>query len=438
MRLGKELLIVLYVLVLLLNDPQIARAFELETIGTEDKLETPEDKYGLDLFLGTTDENRYSLVYELDGGINSVFNPDMIEKSNLPFVLGIPSKEGYNFAGWYTDSTYQHKITEINAENAQSMVLFAKWTEVIDNNYNVETYSYHLQNLLNPKLKELKDCSYSFVDDVEIPGMPSTREQDYLNNLITSEDQCLQGLCFTPELILMTAYSNDADTYGALLVFDREDGTYLATLRMKKNSHLGGIAFDGDNVWICHSNSDTLERIPYEYILKIVSDAPGRCVDASELTNEYTVKNAPSCITCYGGRIWVATHTKIFNSEMVSYYYDEDADSLVAFSSYQIPNKVQGIAFDEKGTVYLSTSYGRNKSSYLKVYSSLVALNKSPNDPTIKIEMPPCSEEIAIAGNNVYVLFESASMKYFEGTDGNGTSISPIDKILQVDVASIW
>jgi uncharacterized repeat protein (TIGR02543 family) len=425
------------VLVLLLNDPQIIRACEFETIGTEKTLESGEAGYGLDLFLGA-DQDHYRLVYELNGGTNNVFNPSIIEKTDLPLVLEVPSKEGYNFAGWYTDSAYQYKITEIDESNAANMVLFAKWTKAIDNNYNVEMYSYHSQSLTNQKLKELKECSYSFVDDVEIPGMPSTREQDYLNNLITSEDQCLQGLCFTPELILMTAYTDDTNTDGALLVFDRENGAYLATLRMKKNSHLGGIAYDGDNVWICHSNSNTLERIAYEDILNIASDSPGYCVDISALSDEYTVKNAPSCITCYGGRIWVATHTKIFNSEMISYYYDEDTNSLAAISNYQIPNKVQGIAFDESGAVYLSTSYGRNKSSYLKVYSSLLALNQAPNDPTMKVEMPPCSEEIAIAGNNVYVLFESASMKYFEGTDGNGTSISPIDKILQVDVASIW
>ena len=52
--------------------------------------------------------------------------------------------------------------------------------------------------------------------------------------------------------------------------------------------------------------------------------------------------------------------------------------------------------------------------------------------------MPPCSVEIAIVDNNLYVLFESASSKYFEGTDGKGTSVAPIDKVLKVNVATIW
>lgn len=79
------------------------------------------------------------------------------------------------------------------------------------------------------------------------------------------------------------------------MVFDRESGEYLVTLGMKKESHLGGIAFDGENVWICHSNSNTLERISYEYITKIAQDAPEYCIDASALSDEYRLKNTPSC-----------------------------------------------------------------------------------------------------------------------------------------------
>lgn len=37
------------------------------------------------------------------------------------------------------------------------------------------------------------------------------------------------------------------------MVFDRETGEYMVTLGMDENSHLGGIAFDGDNVWVCNS-----------------------------------------------------------------------------------------------------------------------------------------------------------------------------------------
>lgn len=434
-KLQKELLAVLYVFILLLNDPQLARAYTLET-GIADTGWVENINATIDPFLGVNDEKLH-LVYALNGGINSNYNPALLAREELPLTLDIPVREGYNFAGWYTDSSYTNKITEINSGNAANMVLFAKWTKAIDNHYNVEMYSYNSGKVISRNNKELKECTYGFLDDVVIPGMPSTREQDYLDNVITSEAQCMQGLCFTPEFILMTSYAEDGNL-GSLMVFDRVSGEYLVTLGMKKESHLGGIAFDGENVWICHSNSRTLERVPYAYIKKIAADAPGYCIDASALSDEYKLKNSPSCITCYGGRIWVATHTKLFDSEMLSYSYDAKDDKLLYLSSYQIPSKVQGVAFDRKGSVYLSTSYGRNNSSYLKVYASLLSLTKKPNEPSMKVEMPPCSEQIAITEDNVYVIFESASRKYFEGTDGNGTSTSPIDKVLEVSVASIW
>ena len=60
-------------------------------------------------------------------------------------------------------------------------------------------------------------------------------------------------------------------------------------------------------------HSNTLERsLSYEYIRLIAEDAPGYCIDASAISDEYHLRNTPSCITCYGGRIWVATYNKMF------------------------------------------------------------------------------------------------------------------------------
>lgn len=436
LRIRRELLAILYVFIFLVNDPQFARAH----IMGEDWIVNNVDSSLLiaETISAEEESDTIHVKYALNGGVNHENNEEIIQKDELPVVLGVPTRAGYNFAGWYTDSSYQNKITEITDENASNMVLFAKWTDKIDNYYNVEMYSYQTKKLVNQNQKELKECEYNFVDDVEIPGMPSTRVEDYLNNAISSESQCMQGLCFTPDYILMTAYAESKHLPGSLMIFDRETGEFLLTLEMKKESHLGGITFDGENVWICHSNSNTLERISYEYINLLTENTVGNCVDASGITVEYSLKNKPSCITWYGGRLWVASYSKFFDSKMISYTYDDEKDKLVALGSYNIPCRVQGVAFDEDGSVYLSTSLGRSKSSYLKGYSSLLTMTKSPDEPTIKIEMPPCSEEIAIEDGNVYVLFESASEKYFEGTDGNGKSTAPIDKLLEVEMASIW
>ena len=52
--------------------------------------------------------------------------------------------------------------------------------------------------------------------------------------------------------------------------------------------------------------------------------------------------------------------------------------------------------------------------------------------------MPPCSEGVAFVDNSLMILFESASEKYFEGTDGNGKCSAPLDTLLEIDATSLW
>ncbi|MBD9191165.1 MAG: hypothetical protein EGP96_01250 [Roseburia inulinivorans] len=386
-----------------------------------------------------TKNDTVTVGYFLGGGIQNSFNKESYPAFSGDQPLYTPYRSGFRFLGWYSDAALHKQIKTIPTDRKDHYILYAKWTAKINNYYNVEYYNYHKrESRFDKNLVLLKDLDYSFYNEIDIPGMPDTREEDVLKKYIFSASQCPQGICLTDEFVLITSYSTEDDCMGELMVFDRETGDYLVTLGMKKDSHLGGVAFDGENLWVCHSNSNTLERISYEYIRLIAEDAPGYCIDASAISDEYYLRNTPSCITCYGGRIWVATYNKMFRSKMYAYTYDTQLDKLVALSNYNIPCKVQGIAFDSQGAVYLSTSLGRSNSSYLKVYSSLIALNQSPSTPSVKVEMPPCSEEIAIVDNNLYVLFESASSKYFEGTDGKGTSVAPIDKVLKVNVATIW
>ena len=119
------------------------------------------------------------------------------------------------------------------------------------------------------------------------------------------------------------------------------------------------------------------------------------------------------------------------------YSYRITPDGLKQAGNWRIPEKVQGIAFDEDGKIYISASYGRRKSSYLKVYKSLTHLDKNPGKPMMKVEMPPCSEELELVDGEIYILFESAGEKYLEGTDGKGTSASPVDEILVLPKESV-
>ena len=395
------------------------------------------EDYGIEICTdgnASAEDGTYRVNYILNGGVNIWMNPDFYEEEDLPITLHVPARSGYNFAGWYLESNYRTKVTQLTEDTLGDVTLFAKWTRTIDDESSVQMYSYNTGSSISGTDRELKNCEYSFLQQIEIPGMPSTREEDWISNRISDTNQCPQGICMTDDYVMVTAYSVGKKEVGSLHVFDRETGEYLVTLGMKKESHLGGITFDGNSLWVCHSDNQTLERIPYGFVKRLADQKLQSCVDCSDSITAYKVANRPSCITYYDGRLYVATETRFFNSKMIAYQFD--SEKLQQKEEYRIPNKVQGVAFDEDGTVFMSTSHGRTKSSYLKVYDSLRAMDEKPTKPYVKVEMPPCSEEIEIADGNIYVLFESAGGKYFEGTDGNGTSISPIDKILAINASS--
>ncbi len=377
----------------------------------------------------------YHIIYNLNLGENHYLNPSVYYEQLLPMKLMPPKREGYNFAGWYTDSSYKHPLTGIEDCQNGNLILYAKWTKKISGTMNIQLYSYGAGSLTRSPEKKLSNMNYRILEDLDIPGMPGTRFEDYINNKLFSVDQCPQGLCVTEEHILVTSYSTgNHENYGSLYVFDRRTGAYLVTLSMKKGSHLGGICYDGENLWICHSNYRTIERLDYALVKEIARHQPGRTVELTQKHEEYRVSNSPSCITFFSGKLWIATHTRFFKSIMKSYRYSGGA--LEECEEFAIPDKVQGVAFDEDGHVYLSTSFGRDKSSYIKVYRSAYDLSKRPEKPAECVEMPPCSEELAIAGDELLVLFESGAQKYMEGTDGKGKALAPLDHMVAIQLDS--
>ena len=282
------------------------------------------------------------------------------------------------------------------------------------NCYYVENYPYNSDSI------HLKNLEFSF-----------------LNNISFSKDNFIpQGLCVTEEHVLITVYVDLPDYLGALMIFNKESGEYLLSLALDSNSHLGGIAYDGESIWICNSNDNTIERLDYDVLRFMTSFHSGATIDIRNMLEVYSVKCIPSGITFYDGTLWIVTHKVWRDSHMLEYKYNSLEDKLVLCERYPIPSQVQGVTFDEKGQVYFSVSYGRRNSSYIKVYESLETLMDNSNNCNKIIEMPPCSEQLWYEEGKLYVLFESASEKYRKGTDGLGKSLCPLDRILVIDLTT--
>lgn len=153
----------------------------------------------------------------------------------------------------------------------------------------------------------LKDLTYSFLYELETPGNPGTRIQDLLQQKYASEYQCPQGLCITPDYIIVSSYALEEDKLGALTLYDRTSHTYIMSFGMEADSHLGGIAYDGKALWICHSNSKEVERISYAFIKKLAGVSRQNFIDITSCFERYPVDNTPSAIACMDGQIYVAT-----------------------------------------------------------------------------------------------------------------------------------
>lgn len=80
-----------------------------------------------DIYLYAKWERIYTITYELNGGVNDQSNPAFYTKADV-ITLGDPTKEGYTFTGWYTDSSFTDQISEIR-DRSGNLTLYAKWTE---------------------------------------------------------------------------------------------------------------------------------------------------------------------------------------------------------------------------------------------------------------------------------------------------------------------
>ena len=70
----------------------------------------------------------YSIIYELDGGINSPENPETYSSRNPRIVLQDPQKDGYTFLGWFTAPEGGEEITS-DTELSGNITLYARWQE---------------------------------------------------------------------------------------------------------------------------------------------------------------------------------------------------------------------------------------------------------------------------------------------------------------------
>ena len=105
---------------------------EYDEMNTEDSADTAaaEDKTVVALYAVWEKASEYKITYKLGKGKNNKSNPQIYTTED-EIKLKKPTRSGYHFVGWYTDSKYKNKISVIEKGSEGELTLYAKWTKEI-------------------------------------------------------------------------------------------------------------------------------------------------------------------------------------------------------------------------------------------------------------------------------------------------------------------
>ena len=95
-----------------------------------DKAMAAGDTTAITLYAIWEKASEYKITYKLNKGKNNTANPKTYtSEDEIKFKK--PTRSGYHFVGWYTDSKYKNQISVIEKGSEGSLTLYAKWTKEI-------------------------------------------------------------------------------------------------------------------------------------------------------------------------------------------------------------------------------------------------------------------------------------------------------------------
>lgn len=108
---------------------------DIENDGTSSDISTDKaiaagDTTAITLYAIWEKASEYKITYKLNKGKNNTANPKTYtSEDEIKFKK--PTRSGYHFVGWYTDSKYKNQISVIEKGSEGSLTLYAKWTKEI-------------------------------------------------------------------------------------------------------------------------------------------------------------------------------------------------------------------------------------------------------------------------------------------------------------------
>ncbi len=249
--------------------------------------------------------------------------------------------------------------------------------------------------------------------NVIVPGIKSTNVYGFESNSMV-----LQAVCFAGDYMLISAYDSKDEERSVVYVVNRGNGQYLTTLVLPDSYHVGGIAFDGNNVWI--STGAAVSCFAYSSVQQAA--VSGEDAVFVSYYAKYPTAVQASFISYYDDVLWVGVHKETKSAKMYGYKIENKATQPALTQKYVmgIPSRTQDVEFINKKNIIISRSNQVNPSTS-KYYISRMERYKldwsqksqgkvKRKKCTGKLTMPPMMEGIALRGKYLYVSFESAQI----------------------------
>jgi uncharacterized repeat protein (TIGR02543 family) len=130
-------------------------------INNEKNLKKLNQELGIEKYDDIKEDN-YTITYELDGGTNSNSNPSKYNSDDSVIKLENPERKGYDLEGWYLESQFRTKISEIKPSERKDYTLYAKW-KIIE--YSI-TYILNggTNSSMNPKSYNIENNGITFYE----------------------------------------------------------------------------------------------------------------------------------------------------------------------------------------------------------------------------------------------------------------------------------
>lgn len=245
------------------------------------------------------------------------------------------------------------------------------------------------------------------------PGIKNTSINGF-----ASSNMVIQAVTFAGKYMLMTAYDGKSEENSVVYVIDKKTKKYITTIVLPGRNHVGGIAYDGYNIWV--STGSTISCFTYADVKAAVACGE----DYYPVTYKTTcpILTKASFVTYYNGMLWIGEHKETANGKMYGYTINSKKGTPTLTKNFYmtVPSRTQDVLFLKNGTMIVSVSnqvsakaskyyiscLRRYKPAWGKKKKGTVKLGKCTGSFT----MPPMMEGIAYKSGILYVSFESASM----------------------------